>query len=62
MKFAIVGAGGFGDMRLKRPKATSEPKDIGPVDAAVVTVQPWQVAAAAPENALDSAPIAIRRS
>jgi hypothetical protein len=47
MKFAIVGAGRLGDMHLKRPRATSEPKVIGPVDAVVVAVKTRQVAEAA---------------
>lgn len=37
----------LGDLHLKSPTATSEPKEIGPVDAVVVAVKTWQVAEAA---------------
>jgi len=37
----------LGDLHLKKPTATSEPQEIGPVDAVVVAVKTWQVADAA---------------
>jgi 2-dehydropantoate 2-reductase len=37
----------LGDLHLKKVTATSDPKEIGPVDAVVVAVKTWQVAEAA---------------
>ena len=37
----------LGDMHLRRPVATDDPSDIGPVDLVVVAVKTWQIADAA---------------
>jgi len=37
----------LGDLHLKKVNATSDPKEVGPVDAVVVAVKTWQVADAA---------------
>jgi 2-dehydropantoate 2-reductase len=37
----------LGDLHLKKVTATSDPKEIGPVDVVVVAVKTWQVAEAA---------------
>jgi len=37
----------LGDAHLKKPTATSDPREIGPVDVVVVAVKTWQVADAA---------------